>query len=45
MMCQACEEGRHWDCCMKTSCDCDCAGSDSEYDWESDEYSDFEEET
>jgi hypothetical protein len=24
MMCQACSEGRHWDCGLQTWCACDC---------------------
>lgn len=24
MMCQACSEGRHWDCGLQTWCSCDC---------------------
>jgi len=31
MMCQACEEGRHWDCGMQMWCECDCLGPEGEY--------------
>lgn len=30
-MCQACQEGRHWDCGMQTWCECDCAGPEGDY--------------
>ena len=29
MMCNACEEGRHWECCMATWCECECDGDAS----------------
>ena len=31
-MCEACYEGRHWDCGMQTWCECECPGRDGDYD-------------
>lgn len=34
MMCQACEEGRHWDCGLQSWCDCDCDPEVALYNYE-----------
>jgi len=33
MMCQACNDGRHWDCGMQTWCECACDPIDALYDF------------
>ncbi len=33
MKCQACQEGRHWDCGLQTWCDCDCDPVAALYDF------------
>ena len=36
--CEACDEGRHWDCGMQTWCECECPGPEGiyfdEHDWD-----------
>lgn len=37
MMCQACSEGRHWDCGLQTWCECDCDPIAALYDFDPDD--------
>jgi hypothetical protein len=37
MMCQACSEGRHWDCGLQTWCECDCDPIAALYDFNPDD--------
>lgn len=46
MLCEACSQGRHWDCGMQTWCECECDGPDGYYGLEPyEERSDEEEES
>lgn len=36
MLCDACENGEHWNCGMQTWCECDCDGPGGMYGYEDD---------